>query len=225
MITRYKGKKTEVEVPEKIGSSIVAEIGNKAFSPFAKRLTEEQYDVRTNITRITLPETVQVIGDGAFDNCVSLTTVNIPKSVVSIGAGAFISCENLTSIELPEGITKLEQCTFLHCQSLRCVTIPKTVEVICKSAFQDCAVLETVKILEGVTQIGALVFSKCPQLKSVELPSSIKKIKNYTRSGQAPQTIFEGDASVTAIVTPKSYAEKYCKRNQIAYVYIDGQKD
>lgn len=225
VITRYKGKKTEVEVPEKIGSSIVAEIGNKAFSPFAKRLTEEQYDVRTNITRITLPETVQVIGDGAFDNCVSLTTVNIPKSVVSIGAGAFISCENLTSIELPEGMTKLEQCTFLHCQSLRCVTIPKTVEVICKSAFQDCAVLETVKILEGVTEIGALVFSKCPQLKSVELPSSIKKIKNYTRSGQAPQTIFEGDASVTAIVTPKSYAEKYCKRNQIAYVYIDGQKD
>ena len=219
VITRYKGKKTEVEVPEKIGSSIVAEIGNRAFSPFAKRLTEEQYDVRTNITRITLPETVQAIGDGAFDGCVSLTAVNIPQSVVSIGVGAFVSCVKLTSIELPEGMTKLEQCTFLHCQSLRCVTIPKTVEVICKSAFHNCAVLETVKILEGVTEIGTLVFSECPQLKTIELPSSLKKIKNYTRSGHAPQTVFEGDASVTAVVTPKSYAEKYCKRNQIPYVY------
>ena len=36
VITRYKGSNTKIEVPEKIGSSIVTEIGNKAFSVYAK---------------------------------------------------------------------------------------------------------------------------------------------------------------------------------------------
>lgn len=218
VITRYKGSNTKIEVPEKIGSSIVTEIGNKAFSVYAKRLKDEQIDVRANITRITLPETIQVIGEGAFDSCPRLETVNIPHGVTAIGASTFLRCTSLTSIELPEGITKIEEYAFSNCQSLRSVTIPKTVEIIRREAFQNCG-LEKVTILEGVTEIGPLAFSDCPLLKWIELPSSIKKIKNYTRSGQAPQTIFHKTEDVTAVVAPKSYAEKYCKRNQIPYVY------
>lgn len=218
VITRYKGSNTKIEVPEKIGSSIVTEIGNKAFSVYAKRLKDEQIDVRANITQITLPETIQVIGEGAFDSCPRLETVNIPDGVTAIGASTFLRCTSLTSIKLPEGITKIEEYAFSNCQSLRSVTIPKTVEIIRREAFQNCG-LEKVTILEGVSEIGPLAFSDCPLLKWIELPSSIKKIKNYTRSGQAPQTIFHKTEDVTAVVAPKSYAEKYCKRNQIPYVY------
>lgn len=217
VITRYKGNKTEIEVPEKIGNSIVAEIGFRAFSTYEKRISDEQADVRANITRITLPETIHAIGEGAFQNCELLKEVNIPDGVTVIGANAFSGCTSLASIELPEGITRIEEYTFFCCQSLRSVTIPKTVEIVCRKAFY-CSALTTVKILEGVTEIGPLAFSKCPKLKSAELPSSLHKIKNQTRSGQVPQTVFYESDAVTAVVTPKSYAEKYCKRNHISYV-------
>ncbi|MDE6365543.1 MAG: leucine-rich repeat domain-containing protein [Lachnospiraceae bacterium] len=218
VITRYKGKSTEIEVPEKIGNSIVTEIGFRAFSTYAKRLTDEQIDVRENITRIMLPETIQAIGEGAFQDCTLLKEVNIPDGVTAIGANAFSGCASLASIELPEGITRIEEYTFFSCRSLESVTIPKTVEIVCRKAFYCCA-LKTVKILEGVAEIGPLAFSKCAELKSVELPSSLHKIKNYTRSGQTPQTVFHESDAVTAVVKPKSYAEKYCKRNQIPSVY------
>lgn len=215
MITRYKGRRTEIDVPEKIGSSIVTAIGDRAFSVNASRLKREQIDLRRSITRITLPQTIQVVGEGAFDACQALAQINIPDSVTAIGANAFSNCSSLNSIELPEGITEIGVCTFNNCQSLKRVTIPETVEAIRKWAFYSCSALETVVIPEGVAEIGPLAFADCISLKSVVLPRSVQKIKNYTRKGQEPQTVFHNDADVTVTVTAKSYAEKYCRRNNI----------
>jgi hypothetical protein len=47
---------------------------------------------------VTLPEGLEVIGDGAFDYCPQLATVNIPASVTKIGSQAFRSCNSLTSV-------------------------------------------------------------------------------------------------------------------------------
>lgn len=223
MITRYKGKSTVVEIPEKIGGVAVVEIGYRAFSIRASRLKREQIDRRVRITRITLPETIQVIGEGAFDGCQALEEINIPDSVAMIGDNAFSYCRNLKSVKLPEGITEIGVYTFGGCQSLQHVIIPKTVELIRKWAFQGCTALETAVILEGVTEIGQLAFADCASLKSVVLPQSVQKIKNYTHKGQAPRTIFYENADVTVIVTPKSYAEKYCRRNNIRYIYQENE--
>lgn len=217
-ITRYKGMRTEIDVPEKIGNSIVAEIGGWAFSARASRLKKEQIALRRSITRITLPETIHTIGKCAFYDCQALVQINIPHSVTMIGEEAFWGCHCLNAIELPEGITEICANTFASCQSLKSVTIPKTVAVIRKRAFQDCSALETAVILEGVVEIEQLAFLGCINLKTAVLPQSVKKIKNYTRKGQDPQTIFHKGVDVTVTVALKSYAEKYCKRNNIRYI-------
>ena len=74
-------------------------------------------------------------------------------------------------------------------------------------------------IPEGVTEIGRQAFVMCTSLKTVVIPASVKKIKNYKYRDHAPEHIFEGLTDVTVIVEPKSYAEKYCKRYEIAYRY------
>jgi len=221
-ITRYKGKSTEVIVPEKIGNSTVVEIGAKAFSTEALRLKEEQVFLRMAITRISLPETITVIGERAFCGCHALTEINLPDKVTAIGENAFSRCESLKSVVLPKGITEICAYTFSSCKSLQCILIHENITMIGKQAFCDCSALETVEIAEGVAEIGMLAFGSCTNLKSVVLPQSIHKIKNYTRKGQTPETIFYEDMEVTAIVTPKSYAEKYCRRNNINYFYAHG---
>lgn len=66
IITGYKGVRTDIVVPEKIGKSPVTAIGEYAFSPNAPRLTEEKALVRCRITKITVPPSVRIIGKYAF---------------------------------------------------------------------------------------------------------------------------------------------------------------
>ncbi len=103
------------------------------------------------------------------------------------------------------------------------MVIPKTVEVIGGHAFRNCSALESAVIPEGVIEIRQQVFVGCTSLRSVVLPASVQKIKNYTRKGYEPETIFGKNADVTVTVAPKSYAEKYCRRNDIHYIYPAGQ--
>lgn len=66
IITGYKGNRTEIVVPGRIGSGAVTAVGEYAFSPNARRLTEEQAVARCRITRVVIPEGVTTIGENAF---------------------------------------------------------------------------------------------------------------------------------------------------------------
>ena len=240
IITGYKGKRTEVIVPEKIGSMTVREIGDQAFSTEKPRLRTEQIGLRQNITKITLPETVEAIGNRAFSGCTHLKDINIPEGVRKIGDYAFYSCQNLeqiklpstlrelgtwaftacirlASIELPEGLEEIGEETFDVCENLKTVSIPSTVRKIGRRAFMRCYELDNVVIPEGVEEIGERAFYCCISLKSIDLPESVKKIKNFTHKNIEPQNIFSLDENVTVTVPAGSYAEKYCRRNNVPY--------
>jgi hypothetical protein len=52
----------------------------------------------TNLTSITIPDSVTIISQQAFTDCTSLTSVTIPSGVTRIMSNAFASCYNLTSV-------------------------------------------------------------------------------------------------------------------------------
>jgi len=52
----------------------------------------------TNITGITIPDSVTYIGTRAFKNCTGITSITIPNSVTYISDNAFDSCTGLTSV-------------------------------------------------------------------------------------------------------------------------------
>jgi len=66
IITGYKGNRTEIAVPEKIGKNVVSAIGEYAFSMNAPQLTDERALNRSRITKVIVPPTVRTIGEFAF---------------------------------------------------------------------------------------------------------------------------------------------------------------
>lgn len=242
IITRYKGKRTEIEVPAKIGKSVVTAIGAFAFSPEASRITYEQKKFKRTISKVKLPDSIRSIGEGAFQDCWELSELNIPDGVVEIGKNALCGCRKMTEFVIPKTVTKMDGGTFAGCLALQAVKLPDalaeigdymfsncpklqeiklpaSVQSIGIWAFSRCTSLEEIVIPEGVTEIKRQAFMECDQLKTVVIPASVKSMKNYTYRGRAPETVFHDSPNVTAVVEPKSYAEKYCGKNGIAFKY------
>ena len=74
----------------------ITSIGNYAFYNF------------TSVTpEVTIPSSVEKIGNSAFDCCTSLKKITIPDNVKIIGNRAFGSCTSVTEIELGTGLIQL----------------------------------------------------------------------------------------------------------------------
>lgn len=84
----------------------------------------------SELESITLPSSLQKIGECAFYKCSKLKRVVIPDGVLEIGKGAFSSCTSLEEIVIPESVKKLADDAFRGCFSLACVRIPGGTELV-----------------------------------------------------------------------------------------------
>ena len=116
----------------------------------------------TQLTSISIPNTVTDIQWKAFYGCRSLTSVTIPNSVTKIWPLAFQYCEKMGSITIPNSVKQILSEAFLGCYSLTSVIIPNSVNMIDSRAFWSCSKLKTVIIGENLTQIGDEAFFGCP---------------------------------------------------------------
>ena len=112
----------------------VTSIGNSAFEGCCSL-----YDC-SNLTSVTIPNSVTSIGEDAFNNCYYLTSVTIPNSVISIGYGAFLNCWRMPSVTIPNSVTSIGKNAFNGCRGLTSVTIPNSVTSIGDKAFYQCGV-------------------------------------------------------------------------------------
>ena len=74
---------TALSIPKTYDGKPVKEIAKNAFKDC------------TDLTSVTLPEGLEVIGAGAFSGCTGLTSIVIPDTVVSMGSGVFKGCKDL----------------------------------------------------------------------------------------------------------------------------------
>ena len=110
-------------------TSIVVERGNRV------------YDSRGNCNAVIRTETNEL-----FLGCSSTI---IPNTVQTIGECAFECCTGLTNILIPEGVVKIGKYAFYGCTGLTSIVIPSTVNVIGEGAFEGCENLTSIIVKEG----------------------------------------------------------------------------
>lgn len=128
---------------------------------------EGAFQGRSNITKITLPDTIKTIGKYAFYNCVSLKSIVIPEGVTLIDEAAFAGCTNLKNVTIPSTVESFGAAAFRDCENLESITIPEDVTTIPYNGFSRCFALQTVVIPSSVTKIDNSAFGGCTGLKSV----------------------------------------------------------
>ena len=136
----------------------VTSIGSEAF------YTTDGYP---DITKVTIPSSVESIGGSAFARCTALTEISIANGVKSIGGSAFSSCRKLVSITLPDSVEKLGNYAFYGCEKLTSVALSRSMTEIGERTFAFCYDLQRVSIPKGVTKIIDNAFDYCKKIADI----------------------------------------------------------
>lgn len=120
-----------------------------------------------NVSSILFPEAPVEIERSAFNEVRVKTSVTIPETVVVIGEGAFQYC-TLPGVKLPASLTRIPQYCFDMCMCLTdTVIVPSNVEAIEEFAFSCCEKLIAVTLPARLTKIGDFAFQNCFSLEYI----------------------------------------------------------
>lgn len=156
----YGGDWEEVYLPDVVDGVVVREL-DKNFFLNCKEMKE-----------VTLPDTLETLGEQTFFNCTALTAIHFGKNVREIGARCFINCTSLTALTVPDTVEKLGLRAFNSCQSLTEVTLGAGITTLSSYLFSDCRSLARVTLLAPVTSIGEYAFSACSSFQELVYPGT-----------------------------------------------------
>lgn len=125
-----------------------------------------------NVTKIVIPEGLEIIDHNTFAYSTRLEEVILPDSLRIINSGAFNTCEALLKIKLPEGLKEISSTewwlgVFAYCSSLEEVVLPDSLEKLGPYTFNDCLNLKKVVIPSGLIDYGVKQFVNCPSLEEI----------------------------------------------------------
>lgn len=178
-IVSYTGDEAIIVVPEEIEGAKVTEIAKGAF-------------FGGGIRAVYLPDTIDIIAQGAFDDCEGLSTIRIPF-IGDGGENAYVGYifgadePDKNAIALPpsldmiivgEGCENVADEAFKGAKTLSAVILPDSVSKIGKLAFYQCVDLVYITA-GGVNDIDEYAFAYCTSLYDIDI-SSAKNVAKGT---------------------------------------------
>lgn len=219
------------------GSKVTPAIVNSAisevsFGPLVTSIPDYAFFGFNSLTNITIPNTVNMIGGAAFQECRSLTSVIFNAEECKVahamnGDNIIPSFNNpaITHITFGDKVTHIPDYLFWGCSGITEVKFAANVERIGVSAFFGCTGLTSVVISESVESVGANAFGNCPNLTSIEFNAlnctnmssieggqpvsafdnpSVTSIKFGNEVKRIPDHAFEGCSGLTSITIPET---------------------
>lgn len=159
-----------------------------------------------------MPDTIEFINAGAFQNNIYLEKINIPSNLKYIGEEAFAYCDSLKEINIDSpklnispyafygdrqlvnvnlNVKSIDNNVFQNCTSLKNLILSNNIEKIGVETFYNCSSLENISLPDSLKIIGCGAFSKYSEeensIKSITIPSNVKVIGALPRAkGEAP---------------------------------------
>lgn len=196
-------KLTSVKLPEGLET-----IGSEAFRrcvllekitiPSTVKYIESEAFCDTALKSISLPEKIESVEWGAFDNTpfytresnwennmlylghILLSTKNL-SGKVTVREGTTVILASLggsevTEVVIPEGVEVIHNGMFSSSPKLEKVVLPSTVKKIGTEAFAYCTSLTTLTIPDGVAEISYGMFRDCWNLKEISIPEGVTAV-------------------------------------------------
>ncbi|GHU36717.1 hypothetical protein FACS1894172_19760 [Spirochaetia bacterium] len=162
-ITGHTGTGNMITIPAAINGKKVRAIAAYAF-------------IGKDLVSVTLPETLAVIGESAFEDN-RLTSIVIPQSVISIGCAAF-SRNQIKSVRINARLQTIEPWVFAE-NAISELIIPETIINIRGFAFAKNR-LAAVVLPGSVTSVGPGAFEQNP-VNSVSIGENVTLAKGAFR--------------------------------------------
>lgn len=199
----YTGAESvDVEIPSQIDGRPVTGIAGDAFKAV------------TAMKSVTIPDSIEYIGQFAFYGCTSLTSVMLPDYITSIGTGAFWGCSSLTSITLPSALRTIGDYAFWNCEKLSNVTLPEALETVGEAAFWGCEAFTEVSVPASVKNVGRSAFAYCTSLTKATF------LNNNVEIGKGA-FIYGSDAIVVYGKSNDCNAKKFADDEKLNFSLID----
>ena len=153
----------------------------------------EESGVTSQITKITIPKTVQHIESRCFDKCENMTEFVIEgasdgsSQLKEIDSHAFLNCKKLASITLPNSVTYLGENdptsdaggVFEGCESLTSFTFPSSYASrnLPSFTFKNCTNLATIN-WNGYNpkRLNSCAFWNCDKITWSQVPQSVEEL-------------------------------------------------
>lgn len=211
VIQGYRGSDSDVVIPNSIDGFVVTAISMYAFSG------------RSDLASITIPSTIQSIGDDAFLECNGLKKVYVSSiedwckidfscsdaNPLSRGADLYVDNKLVTDVTIPDGVKSIGKYAFCGYSSLKSISFPSSIRSIGEFAFCDCPNLDEVyatniedwcKIkfedaFSNPINYGSKIYIDGELATDITIPKGITKICDYA---------FANCETITNVVIPNS---------------------
>ena len=171
-ITKYTGSDAVVEIPAEIDGKSVVKIGPEAFAG------------NTNLTAVSLPDSIKDIAKSAFEGCTKLTGITIPDKVTDVGEKAFAGCTALKEVHFSQKLSLIYSRVFQGCTALESIEIPVNIKRIYSEAFGDCTSLKSISFPEKMDNIDNTSFKNTPWLKAEQEKGPLVIVGNLVIDGK-----------------------------------------
>ena len=170
----------------------------------------------TEITTITVPQTVLTINGAIFCDCKSITEVVLHSGITSIGRYAFTNCSNLVipDLNLPN-LASLGSYAFCWGTKVQTISDLGSVTNIPESCFSGCSQLTTIDqgVLDKITDLNKEAFNNCTNFGSAKQSdntiSTVLRLPNLTSIAMnaVRYTKFTEIADLGSITTVMGFSE------------------
>ena len=144
-------------------------ITTKVIAPYALSVTKS--------LRSVVLDGVETVQYGAF-NLSNLSSITLPQTLKTIDGFALAGCHRISSLVIPNSVTKLGPEVFYGC-TITSVVMSDSVKVIPYGAFMYCQLLENYAGGASVERIEDYAFNYCERLAGeIVFPETLKYIGN-----------------------------------------------
>ncbi len=148
------------------------------------------------------------ISQSSFFNQQDMNSITLPKSLEHIGNSAFYKCGSITEVNFPNGLREMDSYAFSN-TGIKEVVVPSSLEILEWDVFGDCTSLKSVTLNEGIKQVKPAF--RYSSIEELTLPESVIGYSNAFQDANSLKkaTILDRNPEFAIVEIPSSLEKIY----------------